>query len=45
MGDPEKERMVEFHNVTPTGYARRFQEPRWVSEPALALLAKYGGVE
>jgi ankyrin repeat protein len=45
MGDPEKERMHEFHDVTPTGYARRFQEPGWVSEPALALLAQYGGTE
>lgn len=44
-GDLEKERVVEFHNVTPTGYARQFQEPGMVSEPALTLLAGYGGVE
>lgn len=45
MGDPEKERMHEFHEVTPTGYARRFQAPGWVSEPALELLARHGGTE
>jgi len=44
MGDPEKERMHEFRDVTPTAYARRFQEPGWVSEPALEALAEYGGV-
>ena len=27
MGDPEKEQMREFHDVTPTGYARSIQEP------------------
>jgi hypothetical protein len=27
MGDPEKETMREFHDVTPIGYARQFQEP------------------
>ena len=27
MGDPEKEMMREFHNVTPIGYASQFQEP------------------
>jgi ankyrin repeat protein len=43
--DPEKGRIVEFHNVTPIGYARRFQEQHWVSQPALALLAEYGGGE
>jgi hypothetical protein len=43
--DPEKERMVEFHNVTPIGYGRLFQEPSWISQPALDLLAQYGGSE
>jgi ankyrin repeat protein len=43
MGDPEKEQMREFHNVTPTAYARRHQEPAWVSEPALRLLVERGG--
>ena len=41
MGDPEKERLHEFHQVTPTEYARQYQEPRWVNEPALAALAEY----
>jgi len=45
MGDPEKEKMVEFHNVTPIGYAKRFQEPKWVSQPALELIKASGGVE
>jgi ankyrin repeat protein len=45
MGDPEKEKMFEFHNVTPIGYARRYQEPRWVNEAALKAIAERGGVE
>jgi len=45
MDSPEKERMFEFHNVTPVGYAKRFQEPRWVSQPTLDLLKAHGGVE
>ena len=45
MNEPEKETMFEFHDVTPVGYAQRFQEPRFVSLPALELLRKYGGVE
>ena len=43
MGDPEKEAMREFHDVTATAYARQFQEPAWVSEPALAAIAAAGG--
>lgn len=42
MGDPEKERMREFRDVTPVAYARLFQEPRWVSQPAIALIEGYG---
>lgn len=45
MNEKEKEQMFEFHNVTPIGYAKRFQEPQWVSQPALELLKAYGGVE
>jgi ankyrin repeat protein len=45
MDDREKERMREFHNVTAIGYARQFQEPRWVNAPALALIAERGGTE
>ena len=44
MGDPEKERLVTFQAVTPTGYARQYQEPSWVNEPALAALAAAGGI-
>jgi hypothetical protein len=43
MGDPEKERLHEFHNVTPTEYARQFQEPSWVNEAALTALSESGG--
>ena len=43
MGDAEKERLHTFHDVTPIAYARAFLEPRWVSEPALAAIAEYGG--
>jgi ankyrin repeat protein len=45
MDDPEKEKMFEFHNVTPMGYAKRFQEPSWVSQPALELVKAHGGTE
>jgi ankyrin repeat protein len=45
MGDPEKERMREFHNVTPLGYARQFQEPRWVNGPAVNAIRERGGME
>lgn len=44
-GDPEKERMREFHNVTPIGYARQFQDPSWVNGPAIALIVERGGTE
>ena len=43
MGDPEKEKMFEFHDVTPIGFARKFQEPRWVNAEALKLIADAGG--
>jgi hypothetical protein len=45
MNEPEKEKMFEFHNVTPIGYARKFQEPKWVSEAAVKLIAERGGTE
>ncbi|MCW8129969.1 MAG: ankyrin repeat domain-containing protein [Planctomycetota bacterium] len=45
MGDPEKEKMFEFHGVTPLGFARRFQEQRWVCQPVLDLLRAHGGTE
>lgn len=45
MGDAGKERIEDFHQVTPLGYARRYVEPRWVSERAVALLRERGGVE
>jgi len=45
MGDPEKELMREFHNVTPIGYARQFQEPSWANGPAITAIAECGGTE
>jgi hypothetical protein len=45
MGDAEKEIMREFHNVTPIGYARQFQEPNWVNGPAITAIVERGGSE
>jgi hypothetical protein len=45
MGDPTKEMMSEFQNVTPRGYANQFQEPRWVNGPAIAAIVEGGGTE
>jgi ankyrin repeat protein len=43
MGDPEKEMMREFHDVTPIGYASQFQEPTWVNGPAITAITERGG--
>jgi hypothetical protein len=43
MGDPEKERMREYHDVTSIGFARVFQEPGWVNEAAIGAIREYGG--
>jgi hypothetical protein len=43
--DPAKERMREFHDVTPLGYARQFQEPNWVNGPAVTAIVERGGTE
>ena len=45
MGDPKKETMREFHNVTPIGYARQFQEPNWVNGPAITTIVEHDGTE
>jgi hypothetical protein len=45
LGDPAKETMREFHDVTPIGYARHFQEPRWVNGPAITAIVERGGTE
>jgi ankyrin repeat protein len=45
MDDPEKEQMRVFREVTPSAYAHQFQEPAWVSQPALAAIAAAGGQE
>jgi ankyrin repeat protein len=43
MGDPEKERMHEFHDATAVEYARRFQEPRMINEAAIAAVEEHAG--
>ncbi len=45
MGEPEKEKMFEYHNATPIAYARQYQEPAWVNETAIGEIAARGGVE
>jgi ankyrin repeat protein len=45
MGDPEKEKMREFHDVTPIGYARQWLEPSWVNGPAINAISERGGTE
>jgi ankyrin repeat protein len=44
-GDPKKEAMREFHDVTPIGYAKQFQEPSFVNGPAITVIAGRGGTE
>jgi ankyrin repeat protein len=41
--DAEKERVHEYHNVTPIGFAAQFQEPSWANEPAIAAIKAHGG--
>jgi ankyrin repeat protein len=43
MGDPEKETLREFHDVTAVEFAEQFVEPRFVSRPAVDLILKRGG--
>jgi hypothetical protein len=43
MGDPEKERMHEFHDATAIDFARQFQEPGMVNEAAIAAIREAGG--
>ncbi len=38
MGDQEKERMYEFHDVTPAMYAQQYQEPAWINGAAMAAI-------
>jgi ankyrin repeat protein len=42
-GDVEKEQTREYHDVTPIGFARQFQEPQWVNEDAIAAIIEHGG--
>ncbi len=42
-GDVQREQMHEYHDVTPLGFARVFQEPRWVNDAALEVLREHGG--
>ena len=43
MGDPEKEKMREYRDVTAIGFARAYQEPGWVNERAVAAIREFGG--
>jgi ankyrin repeat protein len=43
MGNADKERMHEYHDVTAIGFARQFQEPSWVNEAAIAAIEAFGG--
>jgi hypothetical protein len=45
MGDRAKERMREYHDVTPVGYARIFMEPGMVNEAAVAAIRERGGLD
>jgi ankyrin repeat protein len=43
-GEPEKEQMREYHDVTAIGFARQFQEPTWVNEAAIDVIRASGGI-
>ena len=43
MGDPEKERMHEYHNATAVDFARMFQEPGMINENAIAAIRECDG--
>jgi ankyrin repeat protein len=43
MDDVGKEELREYHDVTPIGFARMFQEPQWVNEAAIGAIREYGG--
>lgn len=45
MGNPDLEKMIEFHAVTAIGFARQFQVPAWVNEPSISVILEYGGKE
>ena len=38
------ELMHEYRDVTPLAWGQRFHEPDWISRPAMALIAKRGGL-
>jgi len=44
MGEPEKEKMFEYHNATPIAFVRQYQEPQWVNEAAIAEIERRGGM-
>lgn len=43
MGDAEKEKMREFHDVTAVEYGKQFQEPRMINEAGIAAVVESGG--
>lgn len=42
-GDVKRERMREFHNVTPMEFAKQYQEQDWVNEGAIGVIREFGG--
>ena len=42
-GEPEKEQLHEFHNVTAVEFGRQFQEPRMINEAAIAAVVEHLG--
>lgn len=43
LGDAEKERMREYRDVTPIGFAEVFPQVQWVDEAAVRAIREYGG--
>ncbi|MCC2672839.1 MAG: Ankyrin repeat (3 copies), partial [Armatimonadetes bacterium] len=43
MGDPEKEQLRVYEQVTPVEYARAYVEPRWANEVGVAVLSPASG--
>ncbi len=41
--DFEKESAREYHDITPIGFARQFQEQGWINEAAIRAIEAYGG--
>ncbi|MDB5342402.1 MAG: hypothetical protein JWP89_779 [Schlesneria sp.] len=42
MGDGAKEQLCEYHDVTAIGFARQFQEPKWINDAAIEAIMEFG---